>query len=231
MSVSPPPSGPGVANVSPTPYGPPVRAQRQPLGLPAGSIRALLTLMILGTIWTLMLLPEQNHVRIPLFLFYLMFLILGHYFAAHGHTIRGPKTGPASPLHLPRGSIRFLIILGFAAVLGYRYYLYRDLQHAFALEEPLSERPYLPLTLVGAFFLGLFMSRIVGRSLSGPDGPPAWFHDFQAWIALLAAIGLVIVILILFVINPGVSEEYKIDWPTLENVLAAIISFYFGMRS
>src|SRR5262245_66574110 len=82
------------------------RSLRQPLGLPAGSVRALLALMVMGMIWTLMLLPEEQHVKIPLYLFYLMFLILGHYFAAHGHTIRGPKTGPASPLHLPRGTIR-----------------------------------------------------------------------------------------------------------------------------
>ena len=54
---------------------------------------------------------------------------------------------------------------------------------------------------MGAFFLGLFVSRVVGRGLSGLEGPPAWFHDFQAWIALLAAIGLVVVILILFVIG------------------------------
>jgi len=75
------------------------------------------------------------------------------------------------------------------------------------------------------------MSRVVGRMLSGPDGVPAWFQDFQAWIALLATLGLVVVILILFVINPSVAKEQRIDWPTLENVLAAIISFYFGMRS
>ena len=56
---------------------------RQPLNLPAGSIRALLVLMVLGLIWALMLLPEERGVQIPLYLFYLMFLLLGHFFAAH----------------------------------------------------------------------------------------------------------------------------------------------------
>jgi hypothetical protein len=209
-----------------------IRPLRQPLGLPAGSVRALLTLMVLGIIWTLMLLPEEKHVKIPLYLFYLMFLILGHYFAAHGHTIRGANTGSASPLRLPRGSIRGLIILGFLGVLGYRYYLQRDYEHLFDLEEPLVEQPYLPFILVGAFFLGLFVSHVVARPLSGPDrSPPAWFQDFQAWIALLATLGLVVVILILFVINPGLAKENRLDWPPLQNTLAAIISFYFGMRS
>jgi hypothetical protein len=229
MATPPISANPGAPLVVP-PFGG-IRPQRQPLGLPAGSVRALLTLMIMGIIWALMLMPEENHVKIPLYLFYLMFLILGHYFAAHGHSIRGPRTGPASPLHLPAGSIRFIIFLGFAAVLGYRYYLTRDFERVISLEEPILERPYLPFILVGAFFLGLFMSRVVGRMLSGPDGVPAWFQDFQAWIALLATLGLVVVILILFVINPSVAKEQRIDWPTLENVLAAIISFYFGMRS
>jgi hypothetical protein len=224
------PSAPAPAVVPPSP-GTIVKPFRQPLGLPGGSVRALLTLMVLGIVWTLMLLPEENEVKIPLYLFYLMFLILGHYFAAHGQSIRGPKTGSASPLHLPRGSIRTLIFLGFAGVLAYRYYRYRDLEHIFHLEEPLVEHAYLPLVLVGAFFLGLFMARVVGRAISSGGQAPAWFQDFQAWIALLAALGLVVVILILFVINPGVAKEHQIDWPFLENSLAAIISFYFGMRS
>src|SRR5260370_19493783 len=97
---------------------PAVRLPRQPLGLPAGSVRALLTLMILVLIWALMLFPEEKEVRIPLYLYYLMFLILGHFFAAHGHSIAGPSTGPVSPLKLPRGTLRTFIILGFLAVLG-----------------------------------------------------------------------------------------------------------------
>src|SRR5262249_44715589 len=88
-----------------------------------------------------------------------------------------------------------------------------------------------PFILVGAFFLGLFMSRIVGRLLSGSGGAPAWFQDFQAWIALLAAVGLTVVIIVLFVINPGLAKEKQLDSPVLHNFLAAIISFYFAMSS
>src|ERR1700736_4109165 len=89
------------------------QAQRQPLGLPAGSVRAILTFIILALIWTLMLLPKDKVKDIPLYLFYLMFLSLGSFFAAHGRSIAGPLTGTRSPLYLPRGSLRFLIILGF----------------------------------------------------------------------------------------------------------------------
>jgi hypothetical protein len=214
---------------TPQPYSAPAGAPaaavgyaRQPLGLPAGSVRALLAFMVLGIIWALMLLPDVK--GIPLYLFYLMFLILGHFFAAHGHSIAGPTTGPASPLHLPRGSLRLLIVLGFAAVLGYRYYVRRSFEGLFDLQSPISEQPYLPLVLVGAFFLGVFVSRVLFRSL-----PSAWLQDLQAWVALLATIGLVAEVIIQLVINPTLKEPLNL--PSWQTILAAIICFYFGARS
>src|SRR5262249_40544972 len=102
--------------------------RRHALGLPAGSIRALLAFGVLALLWALLL----NYVRqkgegadlpkLPvdfIYLQYLMILILAHFFTAHGHTI-GPKVSTGSPLGLPRGSIRFLLLLG---VLGLAYYL------------------------------------------------------------------------------------------------------------
>src|SRR5262249_30398950 len=98
-----------------------MRPVRQPLGPPTGSVRAVLALMVFGTIWAILLLPEiQPGVRpvvaIPLYLYYLMFLILGHYFGMRAHhAATMPPQAP--PLHLPRGSLRLLFVLGFAAVL------------------------------------------------------------------------------------------------------------------
>ena len=222
MATYPPASG--VSPVAGAPSADVARPYvRQPLGLPAGSVRALLTLMVLGIIWTMMLL----RLPIPLYLFYLMFLILGHYFAAHGHSIRGPNTGPASPLHLPRGAIRLIIVLGFIGVLGYRYYVDRDFNNILALEQPLLEQAYLPFILVGAFFLGVLVARVLGGVLSRR----AAFQDFQAWIALLATIGLVVVVIKNFVINPSVSPEQQLTGPGFQALLAAIMSFYFGLRS
>src|SRR5207302_10412056 len=117
-------------------------------------------------------------------------LVLGHFFAAHGHSIAGPQTGDHSPLYLPRGTLRFLIMVGFIGVFGYRYYLHRDPQALLHLQAPLLDQPYLPFVLVGAFFIGVFVSRVIGRMLSGADGPPPWFQDVLAWFSLLATLGL-----------------------------------------
>ena len=206
---------------------PTVRVARQPLGLPAGSVRALLTLMILGLIWALLLLPEEKEIHIPLYLYYLMFLILGHFFAAHGHSIAGPATGAASPLHLPRGTLRALIILGFLAVFGYRYYVYQDFEKLFKLGEPLFQQPYLPLIILAGFFIGVILNRMIIRSV----GITPWFQDVLAWVALLATLGLAAEVIIQLIINPSLDPEQRLTLHPWHLLLSAIISFYFGARS
>src|SRR5213078_3937167 len=77
-----PPPGRGIAMATiPTP---PVR---HALGLPAGSVRALLGLAVLGLLWVMALKLPQ---KLPLSFVYLqslMLVILAHYFAAHGKTV------------------------------------------------------------------------------------------------------------------------------------------------
>src|SRR5262245_59259456 len=99
----------------------PTISPRHPLGLPAGSVRALLAFMVLGLMWAVLLAPAVEPVGVPLYLYYLLFLILGHYFAAHGHSIAGPTTGTKSPLYLPRGSVRGLILFGFAGMVAWHF--------------------------------------------------------------------------------------------------------------
>jgi hypothetical protein len=183
--------------------------------------------MILGLIWALLLLPEEKGIRVPVYLYYLMFLILGNFFAAHGHSIAGPATGTASPLHLPGGTLRTLIIVGFLAVFGYRYYVYRDFERLFKLGEPLFEQPYLPLVILGGFFTGVFLNRVIIRSV----GITPWFQDILAWVALLATLGLGAEVIVQLVINPSLVPEQRLNLYPWHLFLSAIISFYFGIRS
>src|SRR5262245_59920448 len=83
------------------------------LGLPSGSIRALLAILIFGTIWAPLL--TQPGAEIPAYLRDLLFIIMGHYFAARHLAPEDPEPGPP-PLFLPRGSVRFLLIAGSIAV-------------------------------------------------------------------------------------------------------------------
>ncbi|HLJ93556.1 MAG TPA: hypothetical protein VKU02_10245 [Gemmataceae bacterium] len=216
-----PPPSPAVV------IGPPIRPPRHPLGLPAGSVRALLTFMVLGLIWALLLLPEEKNIQIPIYLYYLMFLILGHFFAAHGHSISGPATGPAPPLYLPRGTLRTLIVAGFLGILAYRYYLHQNLQDLFNVREPLLQQPYLPLVILAGFFVGVMVSRLSARRFRMAP----WYQDILAWVALLATLGLSAEVIIQLIINPSVEPEHRLYPYQWHLVLCGIVSFYFGARS
>ena len=51
---------PGTPGVPVTAQRPVPAYYRQPLGLPAGSVRAILTFIVLGLVWTVMLLPKDK---------------------------------------------------------------------------------------------------------------------------------------------------------------------------
>jgi hypothetical protein len=203
---------------------PPVR--RHALGLPGGSVRAVLALMIVGLFCALLLIPTREPTPIPPYLLYLLFMALGHFFAAHGNTIASGSSGEASPLYLPRGFIRVVLIVGLSAAINWK--LYNDLE---GFKEQLKrsvdlvkDQPFIPVIILSAFFIG-----VIVRSLVGRDNPPAWFQDIEAWFALIAVVLLCVDIMIKLIINP--SLDHPINLPEWEGILAGVIAFYFGERS
>ncbi|MCS7046542.1 MAG: hypothetical protein NZO58_09320, partial [Gemmataceae bacterium] len=123
----------------------PVR--RHALGLPAGSVRAAHLLVIVGVTCALVVNPMELAIAIPPYLVYLLFLMLGHYFASHGVTIATRDDPQASPLYLPGGTVRLVVILALAAALGWKLYQNPEsLREQFdrTLDE-LKSQPYLPL--------------------------------------------------------------------------------------
>jgi hypothetical protein len=68
------------------------------------------------------------------------------------------------------------------------------------------------------------------RLLGGSAGVPPWFQDIQAWMALLASLGMTIEIMIRLVINPTLSE-HQLVLHEFETIVAALVAFYFGARS
>src|SRR3954463_9549858 len=90
--------------------------ERAPLGLPPGSVRALLALGIAGAFWLYLSYPKVHHV--PLYLHFLSFSVL-LFFASHGRTIGRPQD--RSPWYLPRGTFRFLLIAGTIGIIVWQY--------------------------------------------------------------------------------------------------------------
>lgn len=204
---------------------PPQRVrQRHALGLPAGSVRALLAFMVLGTLWCLVLFTKDEQIPVAyVYLQYVMILILAHYFAAHGNSISPGQSPEGSPLGLPRGSVRFLLLAGFLGLVAWLFY------HPRAVEAPPAAPLVLPLVLGSGFFLGFLVTRLVRAVSRG--GLPFWFQDIEAWVALLAMLGLGVILLVRIFINRDLAEDIKLDLTHVETGVAAVVGFYFGARS
>ncbi len=198
--------------------------KRAALMLPPGSVRAIHVLGIVGLICAIILLPNSK--TIPPYLIYLLFILLGHYFAAHGVSIATRDDPAPSPLFLPGGTVRLLIILALCGCIGYRlYYDEAGLKEQFAESlRDLQQQPFLPLAILGGFFLGVILQAIIRQF-----NKPGWWNDIEAWFSLIALIGLGIAGLIHLIIEP--STDVKVMLPTFSAILGGIIAFYFGERS
>ena len=197
--------------------------RRHALGMPAGSIRALLGLSVLASLWVMAIANPDKVPTVFVYLTILKLFILVHYFASHGKTA-GLTVSHKHALGLPRGTIRLVLMGGFAGLLTFMW------KHQTEIVMPKDGlRFYLLIgLLLGGFFLGYVLTKLF-RSSSGDL--PAWYQDIQAWLALIAAIGLMVVAIIYGVINASVEEDRQLTIEQIEAGLAGLIGLYFGARS
>ncbi len=202
------------------------------LGLPAGSVRALLAVVVFATVWGLLLLrPGQE---IPDYLSDLMFVILGHYFATRkrsGLVAEASELPGPPPLYLPRGTIRLLLALGSIAVAGVLYergaFMRMDRNPGVAT-----------LLLVGGFLLGVLLNAAVAWWRARVKRGHRAVEDFQALISLAAGAALTALVWNQFfpVVPADELRALFQSWTHMgrlgpEHVLAAVIGLYFGSRS
>lgn len=198
------------------------------LGLPAGSVRALLALLVFGTALGLLALrPTQE---VPDYLRDLLFIIMGHYFASRRRASEVPEPGPA-PLYLPNGSIRFLLLGGCLGVGGLLY-------SRGQLTTPGQHPGVVTLWLVGGFLLGVALNAVSSLILGRDRRPSRIFEDVRAVVSLVAATILVVMVWnrLYGIIPPEQIDQALTPWFRLgkfrlEHALAAVVGFYFGSRS
>lgn len=197
----------------------PAPVMRHPLGLPSGSVRALLTLLIVAVV--VMEVVRGQHVSL-LWTETLM-IALAHYFTSRRFIQLPPEImrrlaeeghieAEDHPLYLPKHSIRTLIILAFVGLATYQYEAGRIMQ-----SESLSI-----LITVFAYLLG-----VVGGSIlqwwtkRRPSEPWMWWADLKA-IAVLVAMGSVAIASLL-----NVPDELP---KQLQLTTLGLVLFYFGSR-
>ena len=184
------------------------------LGLPGGSVRALLALGVVGTVCGLLLRDPSQ--ALPEHLESLLFVVLGHYFAARGSATSDPAAGPP-PLWLPRGSVRLLLVAALTTV-GVVIVRQGGVE---------SARGVVTLVLVFAFLLGIVIARIARWWRRRVPGGRV-LQDISALIGL-AAVGVLAAHEFLGVL-PG-AEVLSFGRIGPEQALAGFVGFYFGARS
>lgn len=197
-------------------------APRPPLGLPPGSIRGLLALQVTIIFWILLLVPNETAVPIPLNLYFLLATVM-IFFVSHGKSIARKGEATASPLWLPGGTLRFLILAGTAGVFAYLAVKDPD---RFARLTPNPEQLVNWKYYLGALGIGF----VLGYATRILPFRHSWlFQAFQAWSAIIAMAILLLHLVFEVVINFNLPNP--IDPVAWNTIVTGIVAFYFGSRS
>lgn len=194
-----------------------------PLGLPTGSVRALLTLTCVAVV----VVNTARGQDLDLFWVEALLISMAHYFTSRRFVSLPPATmrklenegileRESQPLFLPRGSIRALIIAAFVGLGVYLYQNNRELLY--------SPHVITLLGLVSAYFLGTVFRAIglfFSRFRSGP--PSRWWADTRA-LVVLGAMALVAIPELV-----GAGSLFR-QQDSVRHVALGLMLFYFGSR-
>jgi hypothetical protein len=196
--------------------------KRPPLGMPPGSVRALLCLMIVA----FLVIQTARGVRVDVVWSEALMIMLAHYFTTRrfvplSNDLRtkleatGDIEPDESPLYLPKHSVRILLIAAFG---GLAWYLY---DHG-RMFEPQS---LSLLVSVGAYLLGITARGVLGWwSQHTGVTAPAWWVDLKATGTLL----IVLVAILLQLV--GAKEMHGFDASRLQDFSLGLVLYYFGSR-
>jgi len=192
---------------------------RPPLGLPSGSVRALLTLLIVAVV---MVQVARGREVEPLWTETLM-IALAHYFTSRRFINLAPDVirhleaeghveTEAHPLYLPRHSIRAILILAF---IGLAVYLYRENQ-LFQLQA---------LSILGVVFA--YLLGIVARGLLAWWTKGRQTRTVRGWEDMKA---VVVLLVLLFTAGAYLLDRADLVPRQLRNTTLGLVLFYFGSR-
>jgi hypothetical protein len=190
-----------------------------PLGLPEGSVRALLTLIVVAVVVSNLARGREVD---PLWVQTLL-IAMAHYFASRRIVAlsddvienlarQGLVEQERHPLFLPRGSIRLLIV---AAFIGLAVFLYRE-------QRLLESRALSLLGIIAAYVFGALV-RTVSQWFRRRRTRPAQrlWGDLRA----LLVLGVLVAVAVPEFLDP--RPEIR---PEFREVAVGLVLFYFGVR-
>lgn len=191
-----------------------------PLGMPTGSVRALLTLIVVAVVVVNIASGQKD---LDVIWVETLLMALAHYFTSRRFVdlpndvrLRLEEEGiledERHPLFLPKHSIRLLLIGSFV---GLAVYLYQQNR----LWEP---RAITLLGMISAYLLGKLLRNVTGWLNRWRSTPPSRFWGDAKALVVLGAVGLV-AICEFTGMRPVLDER-------VHKVALGLLLFYFGSR-
>ena len=188
-----------------------------PFGLPMGTVRGFMSVLICSFFWLVLLVPNANPA--PLGHFFLLTLVFLA-FASH------PLPEGVGSSFLP-WLMRVLFVGGSAAVVIFMIAKHPHLLKARLTPDAgeMSQWPVLLGTLAGGFGVGLAMRFFIGRRSD-------MFQTLRSWVGILSIVLLIGETIFQFLIKPGMTEVPGPDiMKVWEGILIAFVACYFGTRA
>jgi hypothetical protein len=190
----------------------------QPYGLPMGTVRGFLSVLICLFFWIVLLYPKDI-APVPLGHFFLLTLV---FLAFASHPIQELRTTSIIPLLM-----RLVFVGGSAAVVA--YVAFTDSHRLATRLTPnaaeITQWPVLLGCLAGGFGIALLVRTILGRQ-------SPMFMTLRAWVGVIAVILLLFETIFQFVILPNMSDRPSVQvMQVWEGILIATVAAYFGSRA
>jgi hypothetical protein len=196
-----------------------IPVERQPYGLPMGTIRGFMSVLICLFFWIVLLYPFERPPTVPLAHFFLLTLVL---MAFASHPVREIRMQAFLPWLM-----RVIFVGGSIAVVVIA--LVRD-PNAVAdrLTPNASEISQWPVLL--ACIAGGFGSMLLLRSVIGPNND--FFQSVRAWVGVIAMLLLFFEIIFQFLIRPNMSDvPSETALKVWEGIIVGFVAAYFGSRA
>ncbi len=196
-------------------------AVQHPYGLPMGTVRGFMSLLICSFFWIFLLLPDGSGQppTAPLGHFFLLTLVFLA-FASHQHmaTTEGSDFLP--------WVIRILFVFGSIAVVAYTAVQFPERLAARLTPNPgeIGQWPVLLGTLSAGFAAGLMSRKLLGRNNN-------LFMTLRGWTGIIASLLLIAETVFQFAIRPSLAEAPSdAAMKVWEGIIIAFVAAYFGTR-
>jgi hypothetical protein len=185
-------------------------------GLPPGSVRGILSVLICSFFWILLMFPAESSVRAPLGHFFLLTLV---FLAFASNPFQDRQ-------HFLPWLMRVLFVGGSVAAVALA--IYNDPQAAAKRLTPNADDvvqwPALLGCFAGGFAVALFLRFVLGRH-------SPMFMTLRAWVGVIAILLLLGETVFQFLIVPNIDPVSQNALKVWEGMLIASVAAYFGSRA